>query len=81
MPKITTSEPRRDPVKALILERQVALNKSDTDMSELLGVCRQTYSALMHKKHTDDWCLGTITKVCNELNIPLFELRHAIRYH
>ena len=81
MPKLKAAEPRRDPVKALILERQVALRKSDAEMSKLLGVCRQTYSALIHERHTDNWTLGTITKACGALNIPLFELRHAIKYH
>lgn len=75
--KIT--KPRKDPVKALLLERQRAYGKSDTEMAERLRMCRQTYSKLMHS-HTSEWQFKTIVKVCEILEISEEELKQAIKY-
>lgn len=53
---------------------------SDEELSKRLGICRQTCSRLMNTKHTDDWSLGKIKKVCRSLNIPVEELKDAVRY-
>ena len=34
----------------------------------------------MNTKHTDDWSLGEIKKICRSLNIPVEELKDAVRY-
>ena len=59
----------RDYVKALILERQKAYNRSDQWMAAQLHVSRQTYYRLMHERHTDEWPLMYIRKLCWALNV------------
>lgn len=80
MPRLRSSEPPKDPIKALILERKNAMRLSDKELSKRLGICRQTCSRLMNTKHTDDWSLGEIKKICRSLNIPVEELKDAVRY-
>ena len=80
VPRLRASEPPKDPIKALILERKHALHLSDEELSKRLGICRQTCSRLMNAKHTDDWSLGEIKKICRSLNIPVEELKDAVRY-
>ena len=80
MPRLRSSEPPKDQIKALILERKKAMRLSDEELSRRLGICRQTCSRLMNTKHTDDWSLGEIKKICRSLNITIEELKDAVRY-
>ena len=80
MPRLRSSEPPKDQIKALILDRKKAMRLSDEELSRRLGICRQTCSRLMNTKHTDDWSLGEIKKICRSLNIPIEELKDAVRY-
>ena len=64
-----TCSPKKDHVKALLLERQLAYNRSDQWMASQLQVSRQTYYRLMHTRHTDEWPLGYIRKLCWALNV------------
>ena len=65
----TSSPPRKDPVKALILERQKAYRRSDQWMAAQLKISRQTYSRMIRDRHTDEWELGQIRKCCLVLNV------------
>lgn len=80
MQRLRSSEPPKDTIKALILERKNAMRLSDEELSKRLGICRQTCSRLMSTKYTDDWSLGEIKKICRSLNIPIEELKDAVRY-
>ena len=44
MPRLRATEKRRDPIKALIVERKLAYRLTDDELAEQLGVCRQTLS-------------------------------------
>lgn len=79
MPAKRTIKPKKDPVKAIILERQSAYKKTDAEMAKKLRMCRQTYSKLMHT-HTSEWSFGTIVKACEILEISEEELKQAIKY-
>lgn len=79
MPTRNTTKPKKDPVKAIILERKSAYKKTDAEMAKRLRMCRQTYSKLMHS-HTSEWSFGMIVKLCEILEISEEELRQAIKF-
>lgn len=60
---------RRDPIKALILERQVHENKPDYELARVIGVSTRTFSRLMNERHTDEWPLKYIRRLCWALNV------------
>ena len=64
----TFTPPRRDPLKALILERQNAYHKTDAWMANELHVSRQTWARMMNK-HTDEWTLAQIKTILIALNL------------
>jgi len=63
------SRPKRDQVKALILERQKAQHRTDQWMAEQLRISRQTYSRMIRDRHSDEWELGMIRRCCLVLNV------------
>ena len=65
----TYSLKKADPVKALILERQVYENKLDCELARVIGVSPRTFSRMMHERHTDEWPLKYIRKLCWVLNV------------
>ena len=69
---------RRDPVKGLILERQVAYRKTDQELANVLGVSRQTFSRMIHNVHTEEWELGQIRKVLYALNVTPQQFANAL---
>lgn len=80
MPRLKATEKRRDPIKALLLERKQAYGVPSDTLAEQLGVCRQTMSDMLNRKHTDEWPLGQIKKACKILRITAEELRAAVMY-
>ena len=80
MPRLKATEKRKDPIKALLLERKAAYNISTDELAEELGICRQTLSDMLNRKHTDDWPLGQIKKACKVLRVTADELRAAVQF-
>lgn len=72
--------PKKDLIKALILERKLALKISDEELANSIGVTRQTLSVMINHRHTDEWSLGRIKRLCGSLGISADELRSAVRY-
>ena len=61
--------PKGDPVKALILERQIACKRTDAWMARQIQVSRQTYYRMIHERHTDEWPLKYIRRLYFVLNV------------
>ena len=80
MPHLKATEAKKDPIKALILERKLALKLDDEEISRIIGVSRQTYSKMLNHSHTDEWSMGRIKRLCRAMNITVDELRCAVRY-
>lgn len=80
MPRIRLNQPKRDYIKALILERKLAYGYTDVQLGKVVGVSRQTMSRLLKEKHTDEWELGQLKTMCRKLGISADELREAIKY-
>ena len=66
---MTSTPPKRDPIKALILERQVQENKPDYELARVIGVSTRTFYRLMNERHTEEWPLKYIRKLCWVLNV------------
>lgn len=71
---------RKDSLKALILERQIALRKTDRQMADLLGLSRNTWSSMIHQRHTDEWELGQLITLCVRLGITAEEFKDRMAY-
>lgn len=80
MPRLKSTEQRRDPIKAMILERKQAYGISDDALAACLGVCRQTLAVMLRRKHTDEWPLGQIKTACKLLRINADELRESVKF-
>ena len=73
------SQPRKDPLKALILERANALRVTTAQCAEILSMSRQCYSRRINELHTDEWQWGEIKALCRALKIDVADLREAVR--
>ena len=80
MPRVKLNEVARDMPKELILGQKHRYDFDDNKMAKLMGVSRATYSRRMNQQKTADWPLVELLKVCKGLNVPIDELREAIRY-
>lgn len=76
---MNTTEIKKDYIKALILERQNALHLSRTEMAEIAWTSCNTFTRYMNQRHSDDWPLGMIKRLCVALGISENELRNAVR--
>ncbi len=73
-------KPKRDPVKALILEYQNLNKFSDKKAAALIGVSPRTYSHMKNDLHTDDWTPRQYKTLLRKLGVPIDELRAATTY-
>lgn len=80
MPRVKLNEPARDRVKELILGQKHRCAFDDERMAKLMGVSRATYSRRMNQQKTTEWPLREVLRTCKQLNVPIDELREAIRY-
>lgn len=71
--------PPPDYIKALILERIDALDKTPETVAAAMQVSRATWFT-RKKEPTNQWTLGEILRLCVFLGIDLEDLRAAIRY-
>lgn len=69
---------KRDPVKGLILERQVAYKKTDQELASVIGVSRQTFSRMIRDMHTEEWELGQIRRILYSLNVTPQQFAKAL---
>ena len=73
-------KPKRDPVKALILEYQKMKKVTDLEAAEIIGVSPRLFSKMMNEMHTDDWKPRRYKILCRRLGVPIDELRAATTY-
>lgn len=70
--------PPADKVKALILERKDALNLTNDDLGNLLGLGHHAMSRRMNM-HTREWLTEALV-LCKTLGVPLEDFRQAVTY-
>lgn len=77
--KFNRPKHRVDHVKGLILEAAQTQDKRNTELAEMAHMSRSTYQEKIAAPMRE-WKLGQILDICGGLNIPIEELRAAIRY-
>ena len=73
MPYVKLSEknkPRRDQLKAELLERQKAYRKTNQEMADAMGICRRTYQTLLNT-HTDEWTVKQLELAFRAVGVRL----------
>ena len=70
--------PKRDPIKATILELKDATGSSVEDLAKALGVSASTATRLLAKS-SDDWSLGQIKRLYRFFKLDAADLREDIR--
>lgn len=80
MPKVNLNKKPRDYPLELINGRLQTEGDRFTvpEMAEKMGVSDRTMYRLL-KKSSDNWTMGQLKKACRYLEIPIDELRGAIR--
>lgn len=73
------AQPKRDPLKGLILEYQKALHWSDTQLAQAMGCSYSTFYRRLNKAHSSTWLSPALT-VCRAMNIPIEAVRSCINY-
>lgn len=68
----------RDPLKELVAGRQVAINMSSTELAERAKMTREHLRGIMRKPSTG-WTIGDAIALTAALDIPIAEMREAIR--
>lgn len=71
--------PPINPLKGLILERIAAFNYTNADLAEILH-CSEVTAISRKKGPMREWRLGELFDLCMALEIPIEELRAALRY-
>ena len=64
------NSPRADPLRGILLERMKALNMTQRDVAEKMGISLSTYQRLM-KQHSDKWTLEELTLALRSVNVRL----------
>ena len=75
----TPKTPAYDPLKGLILERMKTMKITAEDMSRVIHVHPNTARDRL-KESMREWRYGEIIDLCVYLDVPLEELRSAVRY-
>ena len=78
MPKTHFDRVPRDPLKELVLGRKAALDMSLTRLAEKMRITRSQLSAILEKPSAN-WTIGNAIALTAALDIPIAEMREAIR--
>ena len=64
------NKPRRDRLKADLLERQNAYGKTNEQMAVAMGISRSTYQRLL-KQHTEEWTVKQLQTAFHAVGVHL----------
>ena len=78
MPKTRFDRVPRDPLKELVLGRKTALDMSLTRLAAKMHITRSQLSTILEKPSVN-WTIGNAIALTTALDIPIAEMREAIR--
>lgn len=78
MPKTRLGRKPRDPIKELVFGRKMAIGMTNADLAAKTHMSRKQIEYVF-KKPSCDWTIATALKLTAALDIPIDELRAAIR--
>lgn len=76
MPKLKT---REDKLKELLLGRKAILQETNESIGKKCGM-KMPKVRYFFSKGSNEWKVGELLSICQCLNVPIDELRGAIRY-
>ena len=78
MPKTRFDKPKRDAPLELVLGRKSSLGLSEERLAEKMHFSRNTLSARLNDG-SDNWTISELKRFCRVLEIPIEEMRQALR--
>lgn len=71
---------KRDPLKALILEKKKQNKVRDCQLAKEIGITRQAVNLLFNDRHTDDWKVSYLKTICQCVGISQTDFYTALEY-
>ena len=78
MPKTRLDNPKRDAPLELVLGRKSSLGFSEERLAEQMHFSRSTLRARL-SAGSDNWTISELKRFCRVLDIPIEEMRQALR--
>lgn len=78
MPKTRLDNPKRDAPLELVLGRKASLGFSEERLAEKMHFSRSTLRARLDAG-SDNWTISELKRFCHVLDIPIEEMRQALR--
>ena len=78
MPKTRLDKPKRDAPLELVLGRKSSLGFSEERLAEEMHFSRSTLRTRL-SAGSDNWTISELKRFCRVLNIPIEEMRQALR--
>ena len=78
MPKTRFDNPKRDALLELVLGRKSSLGLSEECLAEKMHFSRSTLRARL-SAGSDNWTISELKRFCRVLEIPIEEMRQALR--
>ena len=78
MPKTRFDNPKRDALLELVLGRKASLGISEKRLAEKMHFSRNTLRTRL-SAGSDNWTISELKRFCRVLDIPIEEMRQAVR--
>ena len=78
MPTTRLDKPKRDAPLELVLGRKSSLGLSEEHLAEQMHFSRSTLRARL-SAGSDNWTISELKRFCRVLDIPIEEMRQALR--
>ena len=78
MPKTRFDKAKRDAPLELVLGRKASLGFSEERLAEKMHISRSTLRARLDAG-SDNWTISELKRFCRVLDIPIEEMRQALR--
>ena len=78
MPKTRFDKPKHDVPLELVLGRKASLGFSEERLAEQMHISRNTLRARLNAG-SDNWTISELKRFCRVLDIPIEEMRQALR--
>ena len=78
MPKTRFDKPKRDAPLELVLGRKTSLGLSEERLAEKMNFSRSTLRTRL-SAGSDNWTISELKRFCRVLDIPIEEMRQALR--
>ena len=79
MPRLKANCLPKDELKALVLERKLALGVKSYQIANAMGISRQKLYEMLNKRASEEWTIADAKSICKVLRITADEMKGAIK--